>query len=570
MSSETEPLNLRDEILLCGRDPCYFITKYVKIRHPVRGIIPFKLFDYQTELIHDYVNYRFNVILKGRQIGISECTAAFATWLMLFHREKSILVIASKVETAKNIIKKIATSLKYLPKWLMLSPVKFDNRLSIELENGSWAKAIASAGDAGRSEAVSFLVVDEAAFVPKFDVLWTGLRPTVSTGGRVSILSTPNGVGNKFHEIYSEAETGRGDPAIQFKPHKFMWWVHPERISDLSDDPDRPGFKTSSWFRQEVSSANLTTRQIAQELECNFNSSGDTVIPQESIDHMLEGTHDPVEIGHDDRQMFEWYPPVKGHRYLISADVARGDGKDYSTFHVWDIEHMTQCVEYQGKIPPDEFAKLLVSTGRRYETAVLVIENNSIGQACIEHVKILAYENLYYSRKNDIKPGIAVNAQWGTTRDDVIAGFGMNAKTRPLLIAKFEEYVRNRDVKISSSRFCNELRTFIWNNHRAEAARGYNDDLVMAAAIGIWVRDTFFASSVATNEMSKKMINAITSTKNVHTQIPGASKDPRFVRVSMSPSQHQPLGIMGGSDYTIRLPRGQSINLGWLFDRRKR
>jgi len=564
--SSTEPANLRDEILLCGRDPCYFIDKYVKIRHPVRGIIPFKLFDYQTELIHDYVNFRFNVTLKGRQIGISECTSAFAVWLMLFHREKSVLVIASKAETAKNIVKKVATALKYLPKWLLLSPVKFDNKLSIELDNGSWIKAIASAGDAGRSEAVSFLVIDEAAFVPKFDVLWTGLRPTVATGGRVSVLSTPNGVGNKFHEIYSDAEQGKND----FKAHKFMWWRHPERISDLTDDPDRPGFKTSSWFREEISSASMTARSIAQELECNFNSSGDTVIPQESIDHLRETAHDAISLEHDDSNLYVWFPPTTGHRYLLSADVARGDGKDFSTCHVWDIERMTQCAEYQGKIPPDQFAKLLVSLGRRYNTATMVVENNSIGQACIEHIKILAYENLYYSRKNDIKPGSAINAQWGTTRDDLIPGFTMNSKNRPLLVAKFEEYVRNRDLVISSHRLCDELRTFIWNNHRAEAARGYNDDLVMAAAIGVWVRDTFFASSVATNEMNKKMINGISFSKNVHTQIPGASKDPRFIQAHMTPHVNHPLGIMGGSDYTIRMPRGQTIDLAWLIDYKRK
>lgn len=550
---------LRDEILACGRNPAYFIRKYVKIRHPKRGLIPFEMFDYQDDLIRDYLDHRFNIILKARQLGISEVTAAYAVWLMLFHRDKNILVMASKAETAKNIIKKVTTALKKLPKWLMLADVITDNKLSVELSNGSQIKAIATSEDAGRSEALSLLIIDEAAFVQRFDELWTGLYPTVSTGGSVIVLSTPNGVGNKFHQLYTDAEKGDNE----FKPTKLMWWRHPEHISDLVDDPDRPGFKTSSWYRHEIKSTNMGPREVAQELECNFNASGETVLTAEQLAWIQVGLYDPLVREWRDRNVFVWFQPETKGRYLISADVARGDGKDYSAAHVWDLKDMGQVAEYYGKIPPDEFAKLLIDLGRRYNNALLVVENNTIGLACLEHIKLGMYENVYFSRKGDSKPGEAVNLYWGSYQDDLIPGFTTSPRTRPLIVAKFEEYVRNQQIIIRSKRFEQELKTFIWNNGRPEAMRGYNDDLVMAASIGVWIRDTFLAPSLVSSDVHKKLVNGISYMNHVHTEIRGASKDPRFQKQS----QLGPFTPQQGPAMQIKLPNGYIADFSWLISK---
>ncbi len=142
---------LKAEIIRCGKDPHYFINTYVRIQHPVRGLIPFRTFDYQDQLVRDYMAHRFNVILKSRQIGISEITASYAAWLMLFHRNKNILVMATKADTAKNIIKKVRVALHRIPDWLRIADVVGDNKLSVELSNGSQCKAISSSDDAGRS-----------------------------------------------------------------------------------------------------------------------------------------------------------------------------------------------------------------------------------------------------------------------------------------------------------------------------------------------------------------------------------------------------------------------------------
>jgi hypothetical protein len=550
---------LRDEIVACGRDPCHFIRKYVKIRHPTRGLIPFALFDYQEDLVKSYLGNRFNVILKARQLGISEITSSFAAWLMLFHRDKNILVMATKAETAKNIIKKVETAIENLPRWLMLADIATDNKLSIELSNGSVIKAIASSDDAGRSEALSLLILDEAAFVKNLDELWVGLNPTVQAGGRIIVLSTPNGVGNKFHQLYTEAEAGEND----FKPARLMWWLHPERIADLEDDPDRPGYKTSTWYRNEIKASKMSPRDVAQELECNFNASGQTVVPAETLIWIGDGVIDPMTREHWDRNLFTWWEPEDGKKYMLTADVARGDGRDFSAAHVWDASSMEQAAEYYGKVPLDEFARLLVDLGRKYFRALLVIENNSIGTACLEHVKLAGYENAYYSAKGDHRPGEAVNTAWGTASSDLLVpGFTMSQRTRPLVVAKLEEYLRNKSMVIRSKRMLEELKTFIWNQGRPEAMRGYNDDLIMSAAMGAWIRDTFLSTSFVTTDVNKRLISGITLESHVNTQIDGASKDPRFV-------MQRALGVFKKPEnpLKVRLPGGQVTDFSWLISK---
>lgn len=551
----------RDEIIKCGRDPNYFIRTYVKIKHPVRGLIPFKMFDYQEELVNSYRDAsvggsgsRFNVVLKARQLGISEVTAAYALWLMLFHREKNVVVMASKADTAKNILRKIITAVKKIPKWLMLAEITTENKLSIEFDNGSRAVAIATSEDAGRSEAVSFLIIDEAAFVPNLEELWTGLYPTVAAGGSCAIISTPNGVGNKFHSIYADAVDGVND----FAHHRFMWWVHPERIAGLMDDPDRPGFKTCPWFVNEVKAANMSPRDVAQELECNFNASGDTVISPLMLKWISDSCIDPLEKNLPDRSLFIWNSPKKEGRYFVTADVARGDGRDHSACIVWDIDSMSQQAEYYGKIPVGGFAEILVTLGREYNDALLVVENATVGLACLEHIKSYGYPNVYYSRRGDQKPGEAVNSTWGTNDSELVLGFTTSSKVRPLMISKLEEFVRKRTIGIRSRRLYQELKTFIWQDGRPEAQRGSNDDLVMTAAIAVWIRDTFLSTVAASSEMTEKLLGNIGISRVLNNEIEGASKDPRDV-------SNRPMGIYTPDpNYTIRLPHGRKVDLGWL------
>ena len=499
MTYQLTKKEMKKEILKCGKDPVYFVNSYARISHPLKGLVPFKTYDYQSELLNNFDDHRFTVILKARQLGISTITAAYVVWLMLFHRDKNILVMATKYTTASNLVKKVKHMLKHLPDWVQIAKVEVDNRSSFELSNGSQIKASSTSADAGRSEALSLLVVDEAAHVEGLDELWTGLYPTLSTGGRCIALSTPNGVGNWFHKTYISAAAEKSD----FHPIKLMWYAHPDR-----DD---------HWFKKETK--NMSKRQIAQELECNFNASGDTVVHPEDIALVDKQIVAPKYRTGLDRNFWIWEEYNSENSYLLSADVARGDGNDYSVFHIFKLETMEIIAEYQGKLTPDLFSEVVLNAGREFGNCMVVVENNSVGFSVLEKLKEKEYPNVYHSIKSTheyIDPLVA------DSRTGTIAGFTTSSKTKPLLIAKFEEFIRNKILTIYSSRLRSELDTFIWNNGRAEAQQGYNDDLIMACAIGCWVRDTAIIENKRDLEYKKALLGSIIKSNSVlDTRIPG-------------------------------------------------
>jgi hypothetical protein len=494
-------LNKKDmmaEILRSGKDPAYFCNNYAQISHPMRGLIPFDMYGFQEETLEAFRAHRFSVILKARQLGISTTVAAYVCWLMLFHQDKNVLVVATKLATATNLVKKIKAIHKNIPQWLKIAEISIDNRQSFELSNGSQVKASSTTGDAGRSEALSLLVVDEAAFVEGMEELWAGLYPTLSTGGRCIALSTPNGVGNWFHKTYTEAEETKND----FYTIRLPWQVHPERDQE--------------WFEKET--RNMSRREIAQELECNFNASGETVIHGDDLKHIVENVEEPLHKTGFDRNYWIWHPPEPQRDYLIVSDVARGDGSDFSVAQVFDTATMTQVAEYQGKITPDRFAPHLYSIATEFNNALLVVENNSLGIGVLTRLQDLEYTNLYYSVKSthEYIDELTAEAVGG------IPGFTMSMKTRPLVIAKFEEFVRNKLITINSMRLANEVKTFVWHNGRPQAMRSYNDDLVIATAIGCWVRETALTVNKREQEYKKAMLNGMSiSSTTFNTKIPG-------------------------------------------------
>ena len=487
------------EVVKAGKDPVYFTTNYCRISHPQKGLIPFKAFDYQQELLKDFRDYRFNIILKARQLGISTISAAYVAWLMLFHKDKNILVVATKLQTATNLVRKVKAIIKNLPKWMQISDIIVDNRTSFELQNGSQIKGSSTSGDAGRSEALSLLIIDEAAHVEKLEELWTALYPTLSTGGRCIALSTPNGVGNWFHQNCAEAESGIND----FHMTTLMWDVHPDR--------------NQKWFEKET--RNMSKRQIAQELQCNFNVSGETVIHPDDLQWYLDKVTAPEYRTGFDRNYWIWEKYNPENHYLIVADVARGDGKDNSAFHIIELATLEQVAEYVGKSTPDDFADILYNVAAEYGNPMLVIENNNIGFAVLKKLIDKEYPNLYYATKSDHRYVDPITAQW---QSNIIPGFTTSTKTRPLIVAKMEEFMRNKLITINSNRLLTEMKTFIWYHGRPQAMRSYNDDLVMSFAIGCWVRDTVIVESQKNVEYSKSFLTAISTAKtSISTTIPG-------------------------------------------------
>jgi len=487
------------EILKCGKDPSYFLKTYARISHPLHGLVPFNTYSFQDVLLKDFNDYRFNVILKARQLGISTITAGYVVWMLLFHRDKNVLVMATKFSTAGNLVNKVKKIMKNLPDWLRIATIDIDNRTSFVLSNGSQIKASSTSGDAGRSEALSLLVLDEAAHIEGLEELWTGLYPTLSTGGRCIALSTPNGVGNWFHKTCTDAETG----ANNFNLTALTWDRHPDR--------------DQAWFEKETK--NMSRRQIAQELECNFNTSGETVIAGEDIEWMLSQVKEPKYRTGFDRNFWIWEEYDPTCNYLMVADVARGDGEDFSTFHIIELETLSIIAEYQGKPNPDMFAGMLNQIGREFGNCMLVVENNNIGYTVLDKLAERQYPNLYYSIKSTHE---YIDQHQAEIINSSVAGFSTSMKTRPLIIAKLEEFIRNKLIKIYSARTINEMRTFIWKNGKPQAMRGYNDDLIMALAIACWVRDTALQSSARDLNYQKAFAESIiTSKTSFNTTIKG-------------------------------------------------
>lgn len=477
---------IKEEFKKCAKNPHYFLSKYSYIQHPIRGRVLFDLYPYQTDAMRQFEDNRYNIVLKGRQLGFSTLVAGYALWLMLFHSDKNILVIATKQDTAKNLVTKVRFMHANLPIWLRGNCVE-DNKLSMRFSNGSQIKAIASSKDAGRSEALSLLILDECAFIDNADIIWTAASSTLSTGGKAILISTPNGVGNFFHKTWQQAEAKTGE----FNPILLDWKVHPER--------------DQAWRERQTEI--LGEMQAAQEHDASFIFSGNTVVSPEIIEFYKKTyMQDPVSKQGFDANFWVWEYPKANKTYIVAADVARGDGEDYSTIHVIDAESSMQVAEYKGKIPTKEFGNMMVSVATEYNDALLIPDNSSIGWNAVQQVIDRGYRNLFYMSK-DLQYVDVEHHIYSKADRNLVPGFIISQRTRPLIIAKLEEYMRENSITIRSSRTMAEFETFIWKNGRAEALQGYNDDLVMALGIGLWVRDTALRLRQEGIELTKRSLD---------------------------------------------------------------
>ncbi|HCT51349.1 MAG TPA: hypothetical protein DF712_02715, partial [Balneola sp.] len=451
---------IKSEFKKCAIDPVYFMRKYCQIQHPTKGKINFNLYDFQKKALTEFNQFDYNIILKSRQLGISTLCAGYSLWTMLFHSDKNILVIATKQEVAKNLVTKVRVMHDNLPSWLKGKPVE-DNKLSLRLSNGSQIKATSSSGDAGRSEALSLLVVDEAAFIDNIEPIWASSQQTLATGGKAIILSTPNGTGNFFHKTWADADAGG-----EFNPIRLHWSLHPERDQSWRDKQDEL----------------LGPKLAAQECDCDFITSGHSVVDGVLL-KWYEETYcsDPIEKRGIDSNYWIWELPDYSKDYIVVADVARGDGGDYSAFHIIEVESITQVAEYRGKIGTKEYGNMLVNAATEYNDALLVVENANIGWAAIQPAIDRGYRNLFYSAKDLSVVDVQSQLNKGYDLKDksqMIPGFTTTSKTRPLIISKLDTLMREQSPIIKSKRLLDELYVFVWKGNRAEAQVGYNDDLV--------------------------------------------------------------------------------------------
>lgn len=506
MTNEPQKLLKLKELERCKEDPIYFIKNYVSIQHPVRGRISLKLYPFQEDCINDFLEFKYNIVVKSRQLGLSTITSAYCLWYAMFNMDKDIRLMATRLETAKNMIQKIRIAFKDVPAWIKsglgLTETEKESVKYIEFTNGSKIEAIPTTPESVRGVACSLLIIDECAHIEKFGDIWEAARPTITTGGDAILFSSPQGK-NEFYEIYKNAEVetlrdGRiglhGDTTGKngFHAIKLPWQVHPERNEE--------------WFENETKS--LDAKKIDKEYCCGFEGSGNTFFDGDTIDFVKSSISNPISYEGKNNDFWIWSLPDPNHKYLLVSDIARGDGDDHSCCHIIDMTTDEQVAEFYGKVAPDKFAEIMVEYGYKYNTAQIINEMNSIGIAAAIKLRDLKYPNLYYDEK------VRDNLMFLTEeeKEHVYPGHTTNPKTREKLLSRLENALRNKLLKINSVRFANELDTFVWNGKKAQSLRGKFDDSIMALSFALLVYEPTGQSKSKTNNSSMDWHNAFLRT----------------------------------------------------------
>ena len=456
----------------------FYFSLFIFVVHPVRGKVHFNLYPYQKSVLYQFVKDRFNIILKFRQAGITELISMYCLWLAMYHPNKKINIISIKDTTAKKVLKKIKYMYKNLP-WYLQVPIvngrtgEYGSASMIEFNNGSFIESIPTSSEAGRSESLSLLVIDEAAIVRWADQIWAAAFPTLSTGGSAIVNSTPYGIGNFYHSKWVDAIAGGNE----FTPIRLYWKMHPER--DIN------------WYNQ-MSTA-LGPKRTAQEIDGDFLSSGNSVFDLMDIKAIEDCLSEfPIIKRRYNGQYLQFNEPEPDKDYFIGADVATGRATDYSSFTCMDKVGEEQAV-YKGRMSVDKYARLLGDTGQLFNWATIAPESNDVGLAVTSMLQSEGYPKLYYFQKMVKKKG--------KTRPEVdtAPGWLTTSKNRPVIIDGLEADIRNDVIICKDPFFVYEAKTFIYDSLGRPVAMGkhkanregddslsedtYADDDIMGKAI---------------------------------------------------------------------------------------
>ena len=536
----------KEQILLeyakCVNDTPYALKTYLQTYDNTQSkYVPLELFNDQVTLVKDYDECEENIALKYRQAGVSTVTSAWASKRLIFAKKskpEKILIIANKMDTAVEMANKVRAFVEQWPSWL---GVTFSNEKNsqrhFKLTNGCEVKAVATSKDALRGYTPTILIFDEAAYINADEDFWSACMASLSTGGKVIVISTPNGFDPIYYSIYSQAIKGMND----FRITEMYWYRDPRYSKDLKlikcDDivhymlnradyndneiildyseikvSDRnfedikekieKGYKAySSWFEAMAKKLKFDKRKISQELECNFLGSGDNVIPPETMKKIKENhIKEPVNkfMG---GALWQWKEPIIGHKYIMGVDVSRGDSEDFSTISIIDFDDREQVLEYIGKIPPDVLAEIAYKWGTMYGALIVTDITGGMGVSTSRKLQELGYKNLYVDGVNP-----ADKWKWNPKANDKIPGINFNAK-RVLIIQAFEEALRY-DFLVRSQRLFNELNTFVYVNGRPDHQKGQHDDLIMSFAMAVYVAETSFAQLEKVTEQTKAMLES--------------------------------------------------------------
>jgi hypothetical protein len=543
----------KEQILLeyakCINDTPYALKTYLQTYDNTQSkYVPLELFNDQVTLVNDYDTCEENIALKYRQAGVSTVTSAWASKRLVFAKKskpEKILIIANKMDTAQEMGNKVRAFVDQWPSWLGVTfSTEKNSQRHFKLTNGCEVKAVATSKDALRGYTPTILIFDEAAYINADEDFWSACMASLSTGGKVIVISTPNGFDPIYYSIFSQAIKGMND----FRITEMYWFRDPryskdlklikcndivhymlnrgdyndsEIILDYSDikvgdrnfqeiklKVENEGYKPySSWFESMAKKLKFDKRKISQELECNFLGSGDSVIPAETMKKIKENHIKEPENKFMGGAIWQWKEPVEGHRYIMGVDVSRGDSEDFSTISIIDFDAREQVLEYIGKVPPDVLAEIAFKWATRYNSFIVTDITGGMGVSTSRKLQELGYKNLYIDGVNP-----ADKWKWDPKSQDKIPGINFNSK-RILIIQAFEEALRF-DFALRSQRLFNELNTFVYVNGRPDHQKGQHDDLIMAFAMAVFVGETSFAQLEKATEQTKAMLESWTTEKN--------------------------------------------------------
>ena len=471
------------EFYKCAGDPVYFAKNYVKIVSLDEGLTQFDPYDFQEKLINNFHNNRFNICKMPRQTGKSTTVVSYLLHYAVFNASVNIGILANKAQTARELLGRLQTAYENLPKWMQQGIISW-NKGSMELENGSKILAASTSASAVRGMSFNILFLDEFAFVPNHvaDSFFASVYPTITSGKKtkVIIVSTPHGM-NHFYRMWHDAERSRNE-YITTEVH----W---------SEVPGRD----SKWKEQTI--ANTSKQQFQVEFECEFLGSIDTLIAPSKLKSLIYENPATSNAGMD---VYE--APQENHDYVITVDVARGVGEDYSAFVIVDITEFPHKVvaKYRNNdIKPMMFPNIIYQLAKSYNNAFVLCEVNDVGDQVASIIQYdLEYQNLLMCSMRG-RAGQIVGQGFSGKKTQL--GVKMSKTVKKVGSLNLKTMVEENKLLFKDYEIISELTTFVSRKDSFEAEDGCNDDLAMCLVIYAWLVAQEYFKELTDQDVRKRL-----------------------------------------------------------------
>ena len=471
------------EFVRCKEDPVYFARKYIQIVSLDKGLVPFKMYDFQEKLVRNFHESRFNICKMPRQTGKSTTVVSYLLHYAVFNDNVNIAILANKASTARDLLGRLQLAYENLPKWMQQGIIAW-NKGSLELENGSKISANSTSSSAVRGGSYNVIFLDEFAFIPNHiaDDFFASVYPTISSGQstKVIIVSTPRGM-NHFYRMWHDAERGKNE----YVPTEVHW----------SEVPGRD----EAWKEQTI--ANTSEQQFKVEFECEFLGSVNTLINPAKLKNLVYENPINRNAGLDIHEN-----PIKNHQYLITVDVARGMGNDYSAFIVFDITNFPYNIVAKYKnneIKPMLFPSIIHDVAKGYNGAFILVEVNDIGDqvASIIHYD-LEYDNLLMASMRG-RAGQVVGTGFSGKKTQL--GVRTTAAVKKLGCSNLKTLLEDDKILVKDYEIISELTTFSQKHNSFEAEEGCNDDLAMCLVLFAWLVAQDYFKEMTDNDIRKRL-----------------------------------------------------------------